>query len=207
MHVVKGYILGAARFSIRLVKLNWSHMCYKILQSSGCKPSSCHLPSSKSSNQCSQVSSGVQICAQRIGSYYTSQKRKGSKYQVGIGINNAAGIKLLWTMTETNSLWSTYIRNLYLGTDGNILKASGTWKFLIHSRDKAMGIILLNDNDNPVWLPSTSHNLKFFWNFIRERAPLSNTYKSVWFPNNCPKKSLCLLRAAKDILSTKRLPH
>lgn len=65
-----------------------------------------------------------------------------------------------------------------------------------------MEILLINDNDNPVWRLSTFYNLKFFWSSLRDRAPPSNTYRSFWFPNNCHKMSLCLLRAAKGTLPT-----
>lgn len=119
-------------------------------------------------------------------------------------MNQAAGIKLLWSLTNSSMEWSTYMRDKY--KVNNILNQSssvfdsGSWKYLIQSREAALGKMLINLNGEPSWTIA-DHKLFYFWSSIRTRAPTFDIYLAIWFPKHSPKMSL--LRAVKGTLLTK----
>ena len=58
-------------------------------------------------------------------------------------IVNAAGIRLVWMLCTSNNYWSRWMREKYLkGQHISIahctLLDSGTWKWIVYSKDKAL---------------------------------------------------------------------
>lgn len=63
-------------------------------------------------------------------------------------MNHASGVKLLWPLTSTNSLRAAFMNSRYMGNNEDLFQTfasmydSAAWKFILQSRDRAMGIIL-----------------------------------------------------------------
>ena len=83
---------------------------------------------------------------------------------------------------------------------------SGTWKFLMDSRDKSLQYTHYNLNSGSwKWTGNSKGEFTFqnCWDLIRDKSPEWPFYSISWFPKHCHNMSVCLIRALHGKLLTK----
>ena len=141
------------------------------------------------------------------------------KNEGGVGLRkvkdmtNAAGVKLLWRLVTSDCLWAKWMRDKYLAHETvwhahPLLIHSGTYKFILSSREFAEPHMILNTSGDWLWssnLTSTANHLslRLAWQVCRlQHAPFP-FFDILWHPRHCPKWSYCLYRALLNKLPTR----
>ena len=122
----------------------------------------------------------------------------------------AAGLKLIWKMCTSQSLYAQwmkerYCKNLSIWEAPTSPLDSGTRKFLATSRVMAANNMTQDTTGKWIWNASStgSFNFKSAWNLARTPTPAYVLHSLVWFPAQSPKMPCCLLRVLKNRLLTR----
>jgi len=132
-----------------------------------------------------------------------------TKKEGGLGIrrlsdiNYASGIRLFWRLCTSNTLWANWMVSNYLPqldweTASASILHSGTWKFILVSKDKALQYMHKNALSNGwVWTGNNGREFTYknCWDLIRTKYPSWPFYTITWYSNHCPKMTICLIRA------------
>ena len=139
-------------------------------------------------------------------------KKEGVGIRRVADLNMASGIRLFWRFTP-GSAWATWMKEHYL-KDQQISQAfstllnSGSWKWMVEVKESLSCMqVQVADSGFHSWIwiadKSGSFTFSFSWSFVRQHHQCSPLFNMVWFPNHCPKMSLCLLRALSGKLLTR----
>ena len=123
-------------------------------------------------------------------------------------INASAGLKLIWKLCTTDSLWSLWMRERYYKNntfwEASISSLdSGTWKFLTNLQEVAANNMSQNfETGSWSWNATSngSFTFKSAWNIIRCPSSVFEFNTLIWYAANSPKMSCCLLRVLKNRL-------
>lgn len=117
-------------------------------------------------------------------------------------INQAMGLKLVWRLLNSNSVWADWMRKCYIKSYSfwDLPPSpfhSGTMKFLIRNRPLAI------EAARRVTGNAGELSFKEAWEVSRTHSNLFDLYRLFWFPSVCPKMATCSLRAYYGKLQTK----
>ncbi|XP_020243416.1 uncharacterized protein LOC109821658 [Asparagus officinalis] len=100
----------------------------------------------------------------------------------------------------------TYFPQSCISTANAKILDSGTWKFIIQSRDLVSPYLQWSDaTTNWKWISNSTAGFTFSsaWNICRSLHPQTQFYDILWHPKNCPKFSHCLYKALINRLPTR----
>lgn len=143
------------------------------------------------------------------------------KKEGGLGLrkikdmSRAAGVKLLWRLGSTDTLWATWMRSSYFANSSiwdysTRLLDSGTIKFIMEARDVSAQFITRTqdqdrDSETLTWTGNSANNFSYAsaWDVSRVRYPNFELYDVLWHQFHCPKWSYCLYKALSGKLLTR----
>lgn len=122
------------------------------------------------------------------------------------------GLKLFWRLCNNSTLWSAWMRNVYLKNQpiasiSSTLLDSGTWKWIASSKDVALQhleIDLSVETNDQIWRwdGASFCTAAVIRSSLRANQPVYPLYKLIWSPIGAPKMSVCTIRALHNRLPT-----